>query len=301
MIWLATNVLYLSREDWGANQSYPRLGYPLIPRSNRYYNITHHTVGVDSDTTKNVWENLDEIRFMMKRLQLIRPDLGADVPYNFVAFPAILDGKHVLVICEGRGYDLAGAHTAGYDGSVYFNVGGVATSWAGNFEDFAFDYSLWESPNKAWLKHLKTEMVNLGSRTVCGQVTCGHRDFKEYAKPLNQTACCGQNLYKHLGDFTFEGPTPEEEDMATLAALMGVGGLFLNLLSDVEQGFPKNESWCNQILVLIGPGPTSPVGAKQHAKGLLEYSAGEALKGIAINPQATKELRYLVTTWPTLV
>jgi len=284
-------------------------GYALVPRSRRYYNITHHTVGVDSDATKNVWENLDEIRFMTKRLQLIRPDLGADVPYNAVVFPAILDGQYVLVVCEGRGYDRSGAHTAGalptsalpypYN---YFNVGGFASSWAGNFENEAFDYAPFASANKAYLRHLKVEMPNLGTRTIVpGRVTNGHRDFKDYSPPLNQTACCGQILYSKLGEFTFDGPTDEEEQDVLLQAKMNVGALFIKLGSDVEQGFRLNPIWCNEMLAIIGAGATAPVTARKHAKGLLEYGAGEAFSGGAINTQAMKELRHLVTVRPTLV
>lgn len=299
MKWLARNVLYLSREDWGANQSYPRLGGPAIPRGRRYYSIVHHTVGVDNDTTKNTWENLDEIKAMMKRLQLIRPDLGADVPYSFVVFAAILDGQYVLVLCEGRGYEFAGAHTAGADAQgAYFNVVGIALSWAGDFENHPFDYDPWRSANKTVYRHLRNEFPNLGTKTVvAGKVTGGHKDFAPYSS-LNQTACCGQNLYKHLPDFTFDTLTPEEEDEVLSQAKLNVGGLFFGLSSDVIQGFPLNKAWCDSILALIGDGPTAPVTVRQHAHGLLTYAAGEAMKGIVLNPQATKEVRFLCKTRP---
>lgn len=211
---IAANVVLLERVDWGADPAYPRLGGPedprgpfaLVPRSERFYNIIHHTVGVDSDTTKNVWENMPEIRAMMHRLQLDRPDLGVDVPYNFVAF---LMADLSLTICEGRGYDRWGAHTAGVapsraDPYRYFNGCGIATSYAGDFENYPFDIGPWLPAIKTWLAHLRREIPMLGTRTICGRATCGHKDFAPYHE-LNRTACPGQHLYVRLGEFTFEG------------------------------------------------------------------------------------------------
>ena len=180
----------------------------------------------------------------------------------------------------------------------YFNVVGVALSWAGDFENHPFDYDLWRAANKAVYRHLSIEFPKLGIKTVVpGKVTCGHKDFAPYS-PLNQTACCGKNLYIHLTDFTFEGPDQEQEDEVLMQARLYVGGLFLDLASDVIQGFKLNETWCQAILALIGDGPTSPVNTRQHAHGLLTYSAGEAMKGITLNPQATKEVRWLCRIRP---
>ena len=76
---------YLTRAEWGANTSLPRLG-ASVPRSERTEAIIHHTVIIDSDATKNLWTNLAEVKAKMRQLQVIRPDLGMDVPYNFVMF-----------------------------------------------------------------------------------------------------------------------------------------------------------------------------------------------------------------------
>ena len=222
-IQLSPRVLYLTREDWGADTSIPRLGgpedprrpggYPLVPRSERIYDITHHTVIIDSDTSRNVWETLDEVKAQMRRLQRIRPDLGLDVPYNFVVF-LMADGT--IIVCEGRGYDRSGAHTAGVDAQGrYFNVSGVAQSFQGNFEDYPIDIWAWLPGINDWNAHKKRTFLNLGTANVCGQMFCGHRDHSRFSS-LNATACPGQHLYRRLGLFTYTPAAPEEEiDMAT--------------------------------------------------------------------------------------
>ena len=124
MITIAPSLIYLSRADWGADPAHPRLGYAVAPAA-RTEAIVHHTVIVDSDATKNVWETLDEVKAKMRQLQVIRPELGLDVPYNFVGF-LMADGS--LVVCEGRGRDLTGAHTYAH------NTSGIALSMQGNFQ-----------------------------------------------------------------------------------------------------------------------------------------------------------------------
>ena len=62
---IAPDVLLLERPDWGADPVFPRLGGMDDPRSQgrwrnvfrdeRLYNIKHHTVGVDTDETRNIW------------------------------------------------------------------------------------------------------------------------------------------------------------------------------------------------------------------------------------------------------
>src|SRR3990167_10665763 len=131
--WIAPGVLYLTRADWGADPALPRLGEPLVPRNTRIYDLTHHTVVIDSsDQSPNVWEDLEWVKIKMWRLQTIRPDLGLDVPYNFLAF---LPPHGELAVCGGRGYDRWGAHTAGRDAADrWYNGAGIATSYQGNFE-----------------------------------------------------------------------------------------------------------------------------------------------------------------------
>ena len=147
---------------------------------------------------------------MMRRLQLIRPDLGADVPYNFVKF-LMEDGS--VTVCEGRGYDRAGAHTAGVDAANrYFNIAGIATSYAGNFEDYAIALAPWMPAINDWNGHLKQTFPKLGTLSVCGHPTCGHKDFAPF-HPLNQTACPGFYLYSQLPLIHLD-QMPGDEDMA---------------------------------------------------------------------------------------
>ena len=103
---------YLNRVDWGANTSYPRKGYQL-ELVDFVGLILHHTVMVlaDWDGDGITHGDLDDISRYMQRLQTIRPDLGLDVPYSFVVFRGA--GPNDVVICEGRGWTLSGAHTAG--------------------------------------------------------------------------------------------------------------------------------------------------------------------------------------------
>jgi hypothetical protein len=205
--WIAEGVLYLTRADWGADPTLPRLGgpedprrpggYPLVPRSQRLYDLTHHTVIVDSDVTRNVWETLEEVRLQMRRLQVIRPDLGLDVPYNFVLF--LMEGGTICV-CEGRGYDRWGAHTADKDAAGrWWNGAGIATAWQGNFENFPLPLDAHGlAVVNRWNAHKRAAFgPQYGTPGACGRPFCGHRDTA-------QTACPGRWLYEALPRFSFE-------------------------------------------------------------------------------------------------
>ncbi len=185
----------LTRTDWGADKTIPRLGV-TVARSDRTEAIIHHTVIVDSDATKNLWTNLAEVKAKMRQLQTIRPDLGMDVPYNFVMF---LMENGTIVVCEGRGLDRRGAHTK------YHNRTGMATALQGNFmlptrgglSPFIPAMSRWWG----WLKY-DMKLVNLGSKHPVGRIAFGHVD-------LSATACPGDNLYAIIPQLTFK-----EDDMA---------------------------------------------------------------------------------------
>lgn len=199
---LTENVVYLPRSAWGANPAYPRLGY-LVPKGRRTHIIQHHTVGVDSDATPNIWETEEEVRHQMRRLQTIRPDLGLDVPYNFVFFQ-MKSGD--LYVCEGRGEDRTGAHTRGH------NTEGIGCAWHGNFESFPFARREISAASSffGWLKN-ERGMVNLGTVKPPGRDTFGHRDFRDPNDRRTWTACPGQHLYAEIGEFTFY--REEDEDM----------------------------------------------------------------------------------------
>jgi len=241
---IATNVVLLEREDWGARTDLPRLGgpeagYALIPRERRVYDIRHHTVVVDTDVSKNVWESVDEVKAGARRLQVIRPDLGADTPYNFVGF---LMPAGAIAFCEGRGYDRSGAHTAGEDGRQpypynYFNVSGIATSLQGNFE-LAIDLTSWRPALQAWGAHLKSVFPNIGTATVCGQPICGHRDYSRFSG-LNATACPGRYLYEFLPQLSHGPADPEEDDEMKLYGVR-VTGTFAGYYVYVSNGMVKH-------------------------------------------------------------
>ena len=193
---IAEGLLYLTRKEWGADTSIPRLGIS-VPRSERTEAIIHHTVIVDTDATKNLWTNMVEVKAKMRQLQVIRPDLGTDVPYNFVMF---LMENGTVIVCEGRGLDRRGAHTK------YHNRTGMATALQGNFmlvthqglSRFVPLISRWWG----WVRY-DMKMVNLGSKHPAGRIAFGHID-------LSATACPGTNLYDIIPQLTFQ---KKEEDM----------------------------------------------------------------------------------------
>lgn len=285
-------MVYLSRAEWGARTDIPRLGMPSVPRARRSYNIIHHTVIVDADVSPNVWESLDEVKAVMRRLQTIRPDLGADVPYNFVLF---LMGDGTIVVCEGRGYDLWGAHTAGRDsGGNYFNGSGIATSFCGNFEDYPTDIDPWLTAINAWFHHLKTVFANLGATTVCGRLTCGHRDF-----PGNSTACPGIHLYRRLVDFQFIPEAEEENHMPTaeyteLKGRSTVAGLFLEIEAKLAIGVAIPTATRDQVRWLLGGTTPNTQSPSSLLRTLCSFAAASALSGKTIDEDTRRRLRYAV-------
>jgi hypothetical protein len=193
---------FVSRSAWGADTSIPRLGNK-VPREQRTHVFAHHTVMVDQDNSPNIWENEAEIFGMMRQLQKVRPDLGLDVPYNFVVFLTTLNDG--LYVCEGRGEDRAGAHTKGH------NTKAIATSFAGDFENRVIASDEIEKRMKhysrflGWLKHSASHLEygefeplkNLGKLKPAGRAIFFHRDVKA-------TDCPGAKLEKHLKNATFD-------------------------------------------------------------------------------------------------
>lgn len=180
-----SKVIVLSRGDWGANASLPRLGSIVDPRR-RTEVFIHHTVIVDNDATINEWETIDKVKAKMKQLQTVRPDLGKDVPYNFVAF-CMSNGD--LVLGEGRGLDRSGAHTVGH------NTSAIAVSFQGDFERTPLPSKLDENLIGLgnWLRELREVkgFVKLGTEHPLGRDVFGHRDIKS-------TDCPGQHIFDRL-------------------------------------------------------------------------------------------------------
>ncbi len=188
------NIEYLSRAQWGANQSLPRLGWSVPPAA-RIEVFIHHTVVIDPDATPNVWETMAEVRAKMQQIQVIRPDLGLDVPYSYVAF--FMPGK--IVICEGRGAGRTGAHTIGH------NTSAIGLALQGNFQLPTFGLEAYLPAVGEWLHRLKvTALPNLASKHPAGRDCYGHRD-------VSQTACPGSYVYDRLNLVKLEAP--EEDDM----------------------------------------------------------------------------------------
>lgn len=197
---------YRTRDQWGADPALDRRGFP-VARHLRTHTIFHHTVMVDDDATKNVWESVAEVDAQMRRLQTIRPDLGLDVPYNFVVFLMAGGG---IIVGEGRGYDLTGAHTHGH------NTAGIGVAWQGNFQldpDVVVPYI----PDvNGWLAELKRALPNVDSVAPnATRAVWGHRDFII-------TGCPGDHVWGHLGDFRFL--ESEDDDMPLIRVQRASGG-----------------------------------------------------------------------------
>lgn len=196
---------YIERAGWDTS-GLPRLGVP-VPRVKRTELIVHHTVAADNDPTPIMWETLDEIKKFMLRLQQSRPDLGLDVPYNFVAFCRPGD---TLTICEGRGFDRDGSHTK------FHNVTGLATSFAANFEAFGIP-NIIPALNE-WFTYMRGACQNLNG-------FYGHRDFTGPTSPhpsVGWTACPGTHMYATKPQWKFlEDDMPlNDADLAKIRAIV---------------------------------------------------------------------------------
>ena len=202
---IVPGLVYADREAWDADPAYPRKGY-RVARDRRTHVIIHHTVMPDSsDSSPNLWETEKEAFTKMRKLQTVRPDLGMDVPYNFIAFLMARSAK--IMICEGRGEDRSGAHTKGH------NSTGIAISFAGDFENqpisgyeiarrmFLISYFL------GWLRYGPSHpdygkykpMKNLGDMRPQDRMIFSHQDFKK-------TACPGKKLLPYIAQVSFLDP-----------------------------------------------------------------------------------------------
>lgn len=197
---LADRVVLYDRVGWGHDGSLPRLGY-FVERTRRTHEIMHHSVAIDNDATPNFWENETEVREKMRQLQTIRPDLGLDVPYNYVLF--LMNQPHkYLVICEGRGLDRTGAHTHGH------NTAGIGICWEGDFHNYAVDVGPWILQINQFNSWLKKQLPNLGVVHPPGHDVYNHQDFA-------QTACAGDSIRRCLSQIVIEevhAPTPTCEE-----------------------------------------------------------------------------------------
>ncbi len=199
MIQLTTKLFFMPRHEWDTG-TLPRLGYP-VPKDMRTISIIHHTVTLDSDLTRNIWEHEQEVAEHMRYLQTIRPDLGLDVAYNDVAF---LMESGIVIIAEGRGVQRSGAHTRGYTDNVHNNVGGYAVACAGDFHNIDTNINRWiPSLNNYWgILKWDVPMLNLPIQVK------GHQQI-----PRNATACPGDSIMRKIARIRAvripqEDPTP---------------------------------------------------------------------------------------------
>lgn len=185
-------MILLSRRQWGADCSIPRRGHLIgpLPRTEVF---VHHTAIIDRDSTENEWETTKDVAYRMRQLQRIRPDLGLDVPYNFVAF-CMSSGE--LAICEGRGLARTGAHTKDHNRSA------LGVAFQGNYEagQLPRNFETQLSELGQWLRQLRNRggFVNLGNSRPSDRQVWGHRDA-----PSARTACPGKKLYASLALIQF--------------------------------------------------------------------------------------------------
>ncbi len=200
---IAPGVTFLDRTGWGAVDELPRLGF-FVPRGWRSHVILHHTVIVDPDKTMNLWEDEAEVTRKMRQLQRIRPDLGFDVPYNFVIFLMATEPASIYV-CEGRGEDRSGTHTKGH------NTTGLGVALQGNFE-IETDLTPFVPLISLFLGWLKFDpngpsyggpyepLKNLGTFSPSGRRwVFVHSDFRP-------TLCPGRSVLLVMSRFRFQDP-----------------------------------------------------------------------------------------------
>ncbi len=190
----------LSRTGWHAYASLQRRGY-LIGPTKRTEVFIHHTGSRAAELPRNQWSSLGQVRESMRQLQRSRPDLGMDVPYNFVAF-SMQSGE--LVLCEGRGLERTAAHAQNHNRSA------LSVAFHGNFETASAPPQIRNQlvELSAWLRILRNSkgFENLGDSRPAGKQVWGHRDARSA-----RTLCPGRNLYDLLPSVKF---ITEEDDNA---------------------------------------------------------------------------------------
>lgn len=201
---IAPNVWLMSRHEWDTS-SLPRLGATIDP-DDRVEAIFHHTVILDgNDSTPNLWTDIDEVKSRMRQLQTIRPDLGQDVPYNYVVF-FMEDGR--IIVCEGRGANRRAAHTR------YHNRTGLGVAIQGNLELTLAVARFVQQLSWFW-GYLKYEkgLRNLGNVKPDGRVIFGHLDFRDPNDTRTWTVCPGASLMAVISQIKIER-YQEGDDMA---------------------------------------------------------------------------------------
>lgn len=173
-------IYYRTRADWGANPALPRKGWK-VPATQFKGLVGHHTVTEpDIDFDAPLQDRIGQADGHMRYIQTVRPDLGLDSPYSFVA---IYIGGNDWVVCEGRGWYRTGAHTIGFNSSRY----GVA--YAGNSNDDT-------------LPDFRPVLDHIGSHPECPTLTA---DFFDH-QTVYETACWGNHLRTQQANGAFNPP-----------------------------------------------------------------------------------------------
>lgn len=208
MIQLTAKLFFMPRYEWDDSER-PRLGFP-VALEQRTHAIQHHTVTLDTDLTKNIWETVVEVIEHMRRLRTIDVvRLGEDVAYNFVVF-FMADGS--VIIVEGRGAFRSGAHTRGYDSDgVHHNVSGMACALAGDFHNIKININRWVPHlNNAWgMLKFDTPMPNLPIQVD------GHTEM-----PHNATVCPGTHVMKKIERIKAVAIPKEEPDVNPILVIL---------------------------------------------------------------------------------
>ena len=195
------------------------------PRSARTKAIWHHTTGVDADATPNTWTRAGAFGYQ-RRLETLRPDLGP-LPYNVNAAALEDDERAHVLILEGRGLDVHGAHTRGH------NVSGLACGFLGNFDQrtTARDLTGLITGAAAYYTWLHSQgFTKLGTVTPSGsREVFGHRDFKT-------TSCPGSTIWAALPAVRFVNPPTQEDPMEYTAARLAVVGVWARRLGSWPTG-----------------------------------------------------------------
>lgn len=249
----------MTRAEWGARTDLPRLGEIVDPDAATHLFI-HHPVGVDNDATPNVFETVEECVRRMRGLQTVRPDLGLDVPYNWVAF--LMEDQ--VLICEGRGAYRKGAHTQWHnvDGRAICVYGDFQTHpvfglarWMPTLGHFAWDVRTGNAAATAGGAPLR----NLGNaKPAPGRDAWGHREAKdpEGNNVSGGTSCPGTYLFAELHHIKIQ--PAEEDDMALsdddkkwIGDLLGAGHMYAgDPRNPTFEGNASLPGWIRRHLVL---------------------------------------------------
>lgn len=196
---------YMERDEWDLigrqNGAYlgPRPFHALVP---------HHTV------TGFVRAYRELVIDRMRYLQRLRPDLGTDIPYNFVIFAGA--NEYEAYVAEGRGIGWSGAHTYGFNSEVH------AASFWGNSVTDPVDPAIFEA-----IRFVGRMMLDAGC-----PVTTPTIDHGQW--PDQGTACAGTKIRAGLAEVqppfktpgTVANPTPIKKKVTEVYSFHKRDGVF---------------------------------------------------------------------------